>query len=153
MRYLALLATIALAGAMPGPPTFYQWVVPLEFDGSTFSVPKSFTTCGGAWDSQPYVAPLPKTLVLDAATVVASNCGVPPQFCESLQLYIVAFAFGSRQPSRQQLHFDARSSFPAIAIAGPSSSTHPWKFAPIQPGVHLQPDKSYAFFVACIVAV
>jgi hypothetical protein len=49
----------AVNGVIPGPPTFYQWVLPLDYDGANFTVPKAYGSCGTSWNAQPSSADTP----------------------------------------------------------------------------------------------
>lgn len=155
MRAIATALLLLAFGAspLPGPPTFYRWIVPLQYDGNDFSVPKPFA-CDGPWDATPYVAGVAGAMDLQKNVVVKSDCGVPANTgCESPSLYVVAVAYTAHALERKDFHYASKSSFPAIAVAGPADPHGPWSFAPLHPGLTMEAGNGYAFFVACIVAV
>ena len=160
-RFLAAIAAWCALGALPataaepvlqGPPTFYAWVAPLDFDGAAFSVSKAFKSCDAPWSATPYVAQSGPKPALNAPLRMAPACASTPKACESPALYVVARPVFQSGASAD-LNYAPQESFPAYAIAGPASpSVSPWTFAPIR-NAAVQPASKYVFFVACIVAV
>lgn len=156
-------ATVALQdavdGVIPGPPTFYQWVLPLDYDGANFSVPKTYA-CGTSWDAQPYFAVQDGTLTMNGPSSLRPACASSaspnnvPSSADTPAFYIVALpsSWISGKPSGR--HFDAKSSFPAIAVAGPvDPGDRVWTFAPLRPGLTMRATYGYMFFIAQLMAL
>jgi hypothetical protein len=150
----------AVNGVIPGPPTFYQWVLPLEYDGAAFTVPKAYASCGRSWDAQPYIAVQDGPLTISGPIVLRPACGSSanpnnvPSSADTPALYIVALPVSWTVVSRGGRHFEAKSSFPAIAVAGPvDPGDDPWTFAPLHPGLAMRANYGYMFFIAQLVAL
>jgi hypothetical protein len=150
----------ALNGVIPGPPTFYQWVIPLDYDGVSFTVPKAYASCGTAWDARPYVASKDGRLTLNGPVTLQPMCASSgnasnvPSSADTPAFYIVARPVSWTNGKPDGGHFDAKSSFPAIAIAGPvEPGAHSWLFKPLQPELKVRAGYGYMFFVAQLVAL
>jgi hypothetical protein len=150
----------AVNGVIPGPPTFYQWVLPLDYDGTSFTVPKAYASCGTSWDAQPYFAVNDGSLRMNGpisfqpACASSANPNNVPSSADTPAFYIVALpsSWTSGKPAGR--HFAAKSSFPAIAVAGPvDPGDRSWDFAPLQPGLKMRAGYGYMFFVAQLAAL
>ena len=154
---IALTAAACLAPALrvgaapdddvlPGPPTFYEWVLPLEYDGTSFRVPPSFKGCNQPWDATPYLAEKPHDVAIGQPVLFMPDCAQPAG-----DLYIVAQQL---RTSDTGLHYKPKDSFPAQAVAGPAfAGEHPWVFKPLGSTVTLRAGVRYVFWIARIVAI
>jgi hypothetical protein len=118
----------AVNGVIPGPPTFYQWVLPLDYDGAGFTVSKAYVSCGTPWDARPYVASKdgPLTLngpvALEPACASSSNPHDVRSAADMPAFYIVARPVSWTDGKPDGRHFDAKSSFPANSDCGAGRS-------------------------------
>ena len=150
----------AVNGVIPGPPTFYEWVLPLDYDGASFTVPEAYASCGTSWDAQPYFAvkdgPLTVNgpISLQPACASLANPNNVPSSADTPAFYIVALPLSWTNGKPGARHFDAKSSFPAIAVAGPGDpSDRSWVFEPLQPALKMRAGYGYMFFVAQLAAL
>jgi len=150
----------AVNGVIPGPPTFYQWILPLDYDGTGFTVPKAYASCGTSWDAHPYSPTRDGRLTVAAPVSLSPACAPAardnvPSSADSPALYIVAYPLSWANGKPGASHFDAKSSsIPAIAIAGPvDPHASSWVFAPLRPGLTMKAGYGYAFFVAKLTAI
>jgi hypothetical protein len=154
------VAQDAVNGVIPGPPTGYQWILPLDFDGTSFSVPKEYAACGKPWDAHPYFARSSGSLALKSAILLMPGCPTSadqknvPSKGDSPQLYIVAVPLSWYDGKPNARHFEANTTVPAIAIAGPVyPDSDPWVFEPSQPGLTMRAGYGYMFFVAQLALI
>jgi hypothetical protein len=155
------VAQDAVDGVIPGPPTFYNWVLPLNYDGTAFTVPKAYTSCGASWDAQPYVARKDGPLALNGSVSLARACASAanpnnvPSSADIPEFYIVALPVSWTKGKPSGLHFDGKSStIPALAVAGPvDPAARSWVFAPLAPGLKMRAGYGYTFFVAQLAAL
>jgi hypothetical protein len=151
----------AVNGVIPGPPTFYKWVLPLDYNGSTFSIPKAYTSCGTSWDAQPYFSTTDGSLTPSGPIVLPPECAAAadpntvPSSADTPAFYVVAVPLSWANGKPGGRHFDAKSSIiPAIAIAGPvDPGARSWAFAPLHPGLTMRAGYGYMFFVAQLAAI
>lgn len=148
----------AVNGVIPGPPTFYQWVLPLDYDGASFTVPTAYAACGTSWDAQPYFAVQDGTLAMNGPISLQPACASSanpnvPSSADTPAFYIVALPL-SWTNGKPREHFDAKSSFPAIAVAGPvDPGDRLWVFEPLHPALKMRAGYGYMFFVAQLAAL
>jgi hypothetical protein len=149
----------AVNGVIPGPPTFYQWILPLDYDGSGFTVPTAYA-CGTSWDARPYFAAKDGPLTLNGPVSLKPACGASanpnnvPSSADRPAFYVVALPLSWTHGKPGGRHFDANSSMPAIAVAGPvDPGARAWIFAPLQPGLKMRASYGYVFFVAELMAL
>jgi hypothetical protein len=140
------------AVAIPPPPVFLP-ILPLAFDGASFTVPKTFAPCQRSWPQPPFTSSASGPLALLGSVMLMPGCA-PPTASGTPKLYVIAVqldATESRvaQPSYPQ---DFGSSFIAVPIAGPANADEdPWIFKPIPGALQLTAGAKFAFFVAVAI--
>jgi len=91
---------------------------------------------------------------LQPACASSANPNNVPSSADTPAFYIVALPLSWTNGKPGARRFDAKSSFPAIAVAGP---VHPgdrsWGFEPLQPGLRMRAGYGYMFFVAQLAAL
>jgi hypothetical protein len=137
----------------PAPPQRYRAVVPLNFDGTSFTV-ASVASCSHLTIPTPYPAATTGPLTLSGAVVIAPTC-VPspaPTGSPAPALFVVAtIAHGGGDVAGRRNPADGGGggdNIEGIAIAGPvDPSANPWSFAPLTPPLTLIQGVDYFFFV------
>lgn len=145
---------------VPSTPQPYRAVVPLNFDGTNFTVP-TIASCTSIGTPAPYVPTSTGPLTLAAPVTVTPTCApaAPSASATPAPLYVVA--------TLASWHHDDRGGNPGhghgppggshggdgctifgIAIAGPANvADNPWSFTPLSPALTLVSGVSYAFYV------
>ncbi|MBV8154491.1 MAG: hypothetical protein JOY98_08725 [Candidatus Eremiobacteraeota bacterium] len=168
--------SVATPTPSPAPPPricfwcFPRVVAPLSYNGSTFSLVPS--PCWDPFDAPAYVAPSNAQLTLSAPVVLSPQCASnaegwhgdpfknrrsPSWWREpdgSYQLYIVGVRVPWWAPDHVGKRFEKRPhDFDDLVglIGGPvNPSSTPWSFAPLSPGLTLQRNASYVFYVVAL---
>jgi hypothetical protein len=141
---------------LPSQPHGYRAIVPLNFDGTTFSVASS--SCTPVTAPTPYAPPSSGPLTLTGPVVIAPTCAPSPpaSSASAPPLYIVVtiadwrsrWGNPARRP-RPDWGGTQHSFLWGIAIAGPVTATNdPWSFTPLSPSLTLSQGVSYLFYVA-----
>jgi hypothetical protein len=153
---------VPAAPATPAPPRSFRAIVPLGFDGTTFTV-SSMTSCSSFTPPPAYTAPATAALTLTDPVSIAPTC-VPSSGGDDVArmyrnddggggpLYIVATVanFESHSIARvRPSDGGGGESIDGIAIAGPVLSTDStWSFTPLSPALTITQGLQYQFYVA-----
>jgi hypothetical protein len=137
---------------VPRPPQPYHAVVPLNFDGTTFTVANT-GDCTPVGVPTPYAPPSSGPLTLAGPVLIEPTCAPSSSSSGGPQLYIIATVahWAGRYPSGSSPDWGGPygNHLWGIAIAGPVSATSdPWSFAPLAPALALSQGIDYLFYVA-----
>jgi hypothetical protein len=125
-----------------------QLIAPLNFDGTTFTI-ATFRSCDHVRESKApeYTAPSSGPLTLSGNVSLPPTC--VPATLPSSQLFIVGEQTHRHGGGGGNLSPNGKMSF--TTIAGPVNWTdNPWSFAAVSPGLALQANANYIFFVESV---
>lgn len=145
--------------ALPTPPSpqpssapLTRIVVPVQFDGTTFSTVAS-SGCGPRSPAQqPYIAPSSGPLILSGNVSIIPTCLPSPLPSNAPPLYLVAVNVNGWHHGHDAKHWGPPPPNTIVtAIAGPAGvSENPWSFAPLSPGLTMSQGQGYLFYIATV---